>query len=157
MHAPALAPMIEKATPSDSSILTEITKKSKAYWGYSPEQIESWAAQLTVSEEYLQNYTAYNLVLENKIIGYYAFKQVDASTIKLDNLFLLPDHIGKGNGRLLMEDFLKRVRDPKIDKLVLHSEPFAEAFYTKFGFTVVGQMETSIPGRFLPIMEKSVG
>jgi GNAT superfamily N-acetyltransferase len=148
--------MIEKALPADSSILTEITKKSKAYWGYSREQIESWAVQLTVSEEYLQEYAAYNLVLDNRIIGYYAFKQKDASTIKLDNLFLLPEYIGKGYGRMLMEDFLERVGSMKMEKLVLHSEPFAEAFYMKFGFTTVGQLETTIPGRFLPVMEKRV-
>jgi len=31
---------IQKAIPGDHEILTQITKKSKAYWGYSNEQIE---------------------------------------------------------------------------------------------------------------------
>ena len=126
--------------------------KSKAYWGYSREQIESWAAQLTVSEDYIQEYAAYKLILEKEIIGYYAFKQTDVTSVKLDNLFLLPEHIGKGYGRILMQDFFDRVENMNINKIVLHSEPFAETFYQKFGFISVGKLETSIPGRFLPVM-----
>ncbi|MFG4004346.1 GNAT family N-acetyltransferase [Flavobacterium aquidurense] len=144
---------IQKAIPSDHEILTQITKKSKAYWGYSNEQIEIWAQFLTVSKEYIETNPVYNLVAEDQIVGYYSFFHESENTIKLDNLFVLPEFIGKGFGKVLMNDFLLRIQDQNVQKIVLNSESNAEIFYAKFGFIKVGQIETSIKDRYLPVME----
>jgi len=147
---------IEKASIDDHETLTAITKKSKAYWGYSAEQIEIWSPFLTVSEEYIETNTVFNLRIDNEIVGYYSFFHESEFTIKLDNLFVLPEFIGKGFGKILMNDFLVRIKDEKVQKVVLNSEPKAESFYTKFGFLKVGQIETSIKDRYLPIMELKI-
>ena len=144
---------IQKANPNDHQILTEITKKSKAYWGYSEEQIEIWSPFLTVSKEYIETNLVYNLVVDDKIIGYYSFFHESENTIKLDNLFVLPEFIGKGFGKILMSDFLKRLKNIDVQKVILNSEPNAEVFYIKFGFVKIGQIETSIKDRYLPVME----
>lgn len=144
---------IEKARIHDNETLTEITKKSKAFWAYSPEQIEIWSEQLTISKTYIETNQVFNLVLDSKIVGYYSFFYTDEETIKLDNLFILPDSIGKGHGRELMLDFLTRVKATNTKKVILESEPNSEMFYAKFGFVRVGQLETSIKDRYLPIME----
>lgn len=144
---------IQKAIPSDHEILTQITKKSKAYWEYSNEQIEIWAQFLTVSKEYIETNPVYNLVAEDQIVGYYSFFHESENTIKLDNLFVLPEFIGKGFGKVLMNDFLLRIKDQNVQKIVLNSEPNAEIFYAKFGFIKVGQIETSIKDRYLPVMD----
>lgn len=41
---------IEKATIQDTEILTQITKKSKAYWGYSEQQMAKWNDNLTITQ-----------------------------------------------------------------------------------------------------------
>ncbi|MBS7232814.1 hypothetical protein KHA90_17485 [Flavobacterium psychroterrae] len=46
---------IKKANSNDHEILTQITKKSKAHWGYSNEQIEIWSEFLTVSKRIYRN------------------------------------------------------------------------------------------------------
>ncbi len=145
--------LIEKANKEDHEILTEITKKSKTYWGYSNEQIEIWAELLTISPTYIETKNVFNLVVDTKIVGYYAFFTIEEKTIKLDNLFVLPNYIGKGLGRALMDDFLIRLKKTNAKKIILHSEPNVEKFYAKFGFVKVGQLETSIKDRYLPIME----
>jgi len=147
---------IQKAIPGDHEILTQITKKSKAYWGYSNEQIEDWSPFLTVTEEYIETNSVFNLMLDNQIIGYYSFFHESENSLKLDNLFVLPDFIGKGFGKLLMNDFLVRLQDLSVQKVVLNSEPNAESFYIKFGFVKIGQIETSIKDRYLPIMELKI-
>ena len=144
---------IKKAIPNDHKILTEITKKSKAYWGYSEEQIEIWSEFLTVTKEYIETKSVYNLVIDDEIIGYYSFFHESENSIKLDNLFVLPDFIGKGFGKILMNDFLDQIKNSDIQKVILNSEPNAEDFYLKFGFVKVGQIETSIKDRYLPVME----
>jgi predicted N-acetyltransferase YhbS len=75
---------------------------------------------------------------------------MDESTIKLDNLFILPEFIGKGLGKLLMNDFLTRIKRSEAKTILLDCEPNAENFYTKFGFTKVGHVETSTKDRYLP-------
>ncbi|PKB16947.1 GNAT family N-acetyltransferase [Flavobacterium sp. 5] len=144
---------IEKANSEEHEILTEITKKSKAYWGYSPEQILQWNNSLTVSMDYIEKNDVFKLVSDTKIIGYYSYITEENHTVKLDNLFVLPEYIGKGFGKYLIADFLKRMRDEKCKKIILNSEPNAEKFYQKMGFIKIGEFETSIKNRFMPIME----
>lgn len=145
--------IIEKATVNDNAILTEITKKSKAYWGYSKEQIEIWSEFLTVTKTYIENNSVYKLVFEDKIVGYYSFFYEETDLIKLDNVFVLPECIGKGFGKILMHHFLNSIKEEKATKITLNAEPNAELFYAKFGFVTVRLIETSIQNRFLPVME----
>ncbi|WP_125722440.1 GNAT family N-acetyltransferase [Flavobacterium ustbae] len=147
---------IQKAKPEDHIILTEITKKSKAFWGYSKEQILAWDKHLTITSAYIQKNPVFNLVEEKQIIGYYSYLKEENNQVKLDNLFLLPEYIGKGFGTLLMNDFLQRMRNEKCQKIILDSEPNAEQFYQKLGFKKVGEFETSIKNRFMPIMEMNL-
>lgn len=147
---------IEKATINDNEILTTITKKSKAYWGYSEEQILKWDANLTISKDYIESNYAFKLLNDNKIIGYYSYIIREEKNVELDNLFVLPEYIGKGFGKYLVSDFLKRMRNKKIKKIILHSEPNAEEFYLKIGFEKIGEFETSIKNRFMPILEMNL-
>jgi len=81
---------------------------------------------------------------------------LNENVVKLDNLFVLPNYIGNGLGQVLMNDFIDRIKSTETKKIVLDSEPNAKKFYEKFGFTKVGQIETSIKDRYLPIMELKI-
>lgn len=144
---------IIKANPDDHKVLTEITKKSKAYWGYSNEQMEEWSGLLTIKEEYIKNNEVYKLVVHNLTVAYYSYFSINENTVKLDNLFVLPDEIGKGCGKLLMNDFLNKIKKSKLKTIILDADPNAQKFYESFGFIKIGQIETSIKNRFLPIMK----
>ncbi|MTH17028.1 GNAT family N-acetyltransferase [Flavobacterium sp. LC2016-01] len=145
--------IIQKANITDNEILTTITKKSKAYWGYSAEQIQKWDKNLTISQDYIRENTVFKLVDNDLIIGYYSYIFENEKEVKLDNLFILPEHIGKGFGKHLLLDFLSRMKEEKTERIILDSEPNAEEFYAKMGFVKIGEFETSIKNRFMPIME----
>ncbi len=142
----------ERATINDNEILSEITKKSKAFWGYSEEQILEWNDNLTISKNYIESNATFKLLDGNKVIGYYSYI-LEKTVAKLDNLFVLPEYIGKGLGKYLIDDFLTRMRNQKVKKIILDSDPNAEEFYLKIGFKKIGEFETSIKNRFMPIME----
>ena len=144
---------IERANINDNEILTEITKKSKAFWGYSEEQILKWNDNLTISKDYIESNNTFKLLNDNKVIGYYSYIIEEKKIVRLDNLFVLPEYIGKGFGKYLVNDFLMRMRNQKIEKIILDSEPNATEFYLKIGFEKIGEFETSIKNRFMPIME----
>jgi N-acetylglutamate synthase-like GNAT family acetyltransferase len=147
---------ILKAELTDNEILTSITKKSKAYWGFSEDILKEWEHLLTITKDYIEKNKVYKLVQNEQIIGYYSYFSTDENTIKLDNIFILPEFIGKGFGKILMNDFLKNIKQIGIIKVTLDAEPNAEKFYMTFGFETIGQLESSIKDRYLPIMELQI-
>ena len=147
---------ILKAEPNDNELLTTITKMSKAYWGFSDEILQEWEHLLTITKDYIEKNKVYKLLQNDQIIGYYSCFSTDENTIKLDNIFILPEFIGKGFGKILMNDFLKNIKQLGINKVTLDAEPNAEKFYKTFGFETIGQLESSIKDRYLPIMELQI-
>ena len=147
---------IIKAEITDSEILTAITKKSKAYWGFSEDILKEWEHLLTITKDYIEKNKVYKLVQNDQIIGYYSYFSTDENTIKIDNIFILPEFIGKGFGKILMNNFLKNIKQLGINKITLDAEPNAEKFYKTFGFETIGQLESSIKDRYLPIMELQI-
>jgi N-acetylglutamate synthase-like GNAT family acetyltransferase len=147
---------IEKASVNDCQILTEITKKSKAHWGYSEEQIKKWTPFLTISKEYILTNSVYILTQAEQILGYYSYFNNEDNSITLDNLFITPKYIRKGLGKLLMEDFINRMKNTNCKKIILHADPNSEGFYQKLGFQKIGKFQTSIKNRFMPIMEMNL-
>lgn len=144
---------IVKAAIDDSEVLTKITKLSKAYWGFSEDILKEWEHLMTITPDYIEKNKVFKLIQNNQIIGYYSFFFIDEKIIKMDNLFILPEFIGKGFGKILMNDFLEKTSQLEINKITLDSEPKVENFYKNFGFVTVGQLESSLKNRFLPIME----
>ena len=148
---------ILKADIEDHEILTSITKRSKAYWGFSESILKEWEYLLTVTKDYIEKNEVYKLVHNEQIIGYYSYFISDEKTIKLDNIFILPEFIGKGLGKALMDNFLKNAQGPgTVEKITLDAEPKAENFYKIFGFKTVGHLKSSIKDRYLHIMELQI-
>jgi len=144
---------IIKANTHDYRVLTDITKKSKAYWGYSDEQMRKWSDLLTITEEYIQNNEVYKLVINQSIVAYYSYFEIEKNSVRLDNLFVSAENIGKGYGKLLMNDFILKIKKSEAQRILLDADPNAQKFYESFGFVKIGEIETSIKDRFLPIME----
>jgi len=144
--------IISLAEASHADLLTNLTRRSKAHWGYSESQIIAWHDQLVISQKEIMEGRVWIGTLADTIVGYYSYEVLSASTIKLDNLFLEPSYMGKGLGKLLMQDFLDRAKQQDFQTATLDAEPYAEPFYRGFGFHIIGQLESSIPGRSLPVM-----
>lgn len=144
--------IVKKAQASDAAKLTDICIRSKSFWDYDAEQIEAWREELTITSTYIEENEVY-ILLEESWIGFYAFAPVHVSKVKLNFFFLDPEFIGQGYGKQFLVNFLKRARQLGYETVTLDADPNATAFYLKQGFEVVGQLSSSIEGRFLPIME----
>ncbi|PKV48414.1 ribosomal protein S18 acetylase RimI-like enzyme [Aquimarina sp. MAR_2010_214] len=148
--------IIVEANVNDAEEITSLTKISKAFWGYDDEQIKKWEKDLTITKEYIIKNEVYKMTSDDIIKGYYSYIEKEGSVVELDNIFLHPSSIGKGYGSVLMNDFLKKIQESNFEKVRLYAEPKAEKFYIKFGFKTVGKIESSIPNRFLPVMELAI-
>ncbi len=147
---------IEKAHRIDAERITDLTIRSKNYWNYGERQIAEWKDELTITSKYIDENQVYKLSTNDELIGFYAFQTENDKILKLNFLFIEPKYIGKGYGKILMTDFLKRIRETDYEKVTLDTDPNAEKFYERVGFKVVGKLKSSIKDRFLPIMEMRI-
>jgi len=148
--------MIIKASIQDSEALTNIALTSKAHWGYSKELIESWRSDLTISSKMIEEMMVYKIVVNNHVVGFYALNQPKENAIELEMLFILPKFIGQGIGKKLLLHSIKNSRELKVDSMTLLADPNAVPFYKSQGFVIIDKKESSIPNRFLPIMQKDL-
>lgn len=144
---------LQKAVLNDIPVLNEISMASKMHWNYPPEWLEHWKKDLTVTEEDITRHQAWKLVAEDKIIGFCVIVQ-KADHYEITHLWIHPSCIGRGHGRLLLEEILTRSVKPGTEVIVI-SDPNAEKFYHAMGFTTFDHEESYPKGRFLPVMKKT--
>jgi GNAT superfamily N-acetyltransferase len=121
--------------------------------------MESCRQELTVSPEEIAADGIGFVVAEvdGTIAGFYSLIQQSAALFDLDALYVDPKHIGKGFGRLLLDNALSTVQERGGKRLQIQSDPNAIEFYAAAGARQTGTQESgSIPGRFLPLLEIEV-
>lgn len=137
------------ARPDEADALGELALRSKAYWGYDEEFLESCRAELTV------NPGAQHVVVAvdgDRLLGFYSIDG-RAPEGELAHMWLDPDVIGQGLGRKLWEHALDSARAAGFTVLLIDAEPKAEGFYLAMGAVKAGETPSgSIPGRMLPLL-----
>ena len=148
--------MIVKAKISDAKTLSEIAMISKAYWGYTKEQLNSWIPDLTISENMISEMFVYKFISNQEIVGFYILNQPQENYIELEFLFVHPNCIGKGVGNQLIQHAFFEAKRLNCKHITVLSDPNAADFYKSKGFYEIDKKESSISGRFLPILQKDV-
>lgn len=134
-------------------MLSELARRSKAYWGYDANFLEACRADLTWTPEEIA--ASVTLVCEGTrgVLGFSQVVLIDERTAELDALFVDPTAIGTGAGKLLWEYSVAAARNLGAQDLVLQSDPHAEGFYLSRGACRIGEAASAlIPGRALPLM-----
>ncbi|KZE46356.1 N-acetylglutamate synthase [Brevibacillus parabrevis] len=146
---------IRKAYVNEAAALSELCFRSKAYWGYSDEFMETCRDDLTVTADYISTGLVYVLEEDNELRGFMGLEQEEQTgSWLLKDLFVDPDSIGKGYGKLLWGHMLGLARELGIENISIHSDPHAEPFYVARGARRIGEVVSSVfPGRKLPLLE----
>lgn len=144
--------MIRAARREELSELSELARRSKAVWGYSPEFMASCRDELTVDEEDLPR--TFIKECDGAITGFYALSELDPERAELEFLFVEPHLLRRGYGRELLVHAREQARRLGYRAIVIQGDPNAAAFYTAAGAHEIGRRESSsIPGRMLPLYE----
>ncbi len=133
--------------------LTELCLKSKAHWGYDEAFMNACREELTWHPSDLSVYRS-GLIADAR--GPQAVVQVGLSDGKadLEKLFVDPDAMGLGLGRLLFDWAVRVSRSGGADRLMIEADPDAASFYKRMGALEIGSAPSvSIPGRHLPLLE----
>lgn len=145
---------IRRALPKEAHVLSHIAFAAKAYWGYPDNWMEIWKPQLTFSAKYFEEIEAWAAELDNIPIAFYTLEE-KSDKAWIENLWVLPDYIGKGIGKRLFVHALSCARELGYAKLQLVSDPNAVGFYVRLGMEEIDEHNYPIEGqpRFLPVME----
>jgi GNAT superfamily N-acetyltransferase len=146
--------IIRRVTPNEATVLTHIALSAKRHWGYPGRWMEIWTPQLTFTPEYFEEDESWAAVDDEMPIGFYTLQERNGNAW-LENLWVLPERIGKGVGKRLFLHAMSRSLDLGFKILQLEADPNAAGFYEKMGMHKIGERHSEIEGqpRKLPIME----
>ena len=146
---------IEKARPEDAAALTDLVLESKRHWGYDEHLIELWRDDLALTADFIREHDVLTAWRRDRRVGVYALTYGDAGW-ELEHLWLHPDEIGRGTGRLLMDHAKAALRAAGARRVTIAADPHAEAFYVRMGARRIGEVPSKPEGRSLPLLEMEI-
>lgn len=145
------AATLRAARSEDASALTATALRSKAHWGYDAAFMALCVAELTVTPELIEEGLALVAERSGRIAGFIICTPTGPASAELHMIFVEPEAIGKGIGRLLVDAAFADLARRGVRRVEVDSDPHAEPFYRNCGFEPVGTVPSgSIPGRLLP-------
>lgn len=154
MNSPATA--LRAPENTELGILTALALRSKAHWGYSPEFMEACRDELTLCPDSLESGSIRLIEVDGRPAGFYSLEPAedDPLAAELDLFFVEPEFIGRGLGRIMMNEAFERAARSGFERLLVQSDPHAEDFYRAMGFVCIGHRPSaSLPGRMLPLLQ----
>lgn len=137
-------------TSDDLDHLNNLILRSKAVWGYDEDFMAACADELRIDEGLLKQNFFVTATENGQVIGV-AEIMIEGKSAHLEKLFVDPDCMRSGAGKLLFGWAQETARAAGADQLVIESDPDAEGFYQAMGAVRTGLTPSgSIPGRMLP-------
>jgi GNAT superfamily N-acetyltransferase len=144
---------LRSANPADAAALSNIAFKSKAHWGYSDDFMAACRDELTITPKACISGLIVVAEENSALVGFYQLGGKPPIG-ELSDLFVTPELIGKGLGKILFLAARDHALRLGFATLSIHSDPNAEAFYLHMGAKKTGSSPSgSIHGRELPILE----
>ena len=143
------------ALPADAATLSRIAIAAKRHWGYPDEWIELWRRELTVTPANIERDYVSIAEVSGQAAGFVSVS-VAARDAEIEHLWVLPEFIGLGVGRTLLQQALDWCASRGLASLKVAADPNAIGFYLAAGGKVIGR-QTSVPApRELPVFLFSI-
>lgn len=150
-------PAVRAARPDEAGDLTGLCLRSKACWGYDDEFMRQCRTALTVSVDAIESGRVWVVEADRRVLGVASVAQAGPESgcdFELAHLFVEPDAMGRGVGRLLFAHCVAWVRVQRGRTLEILSDPGAVPFYVRMGARLIGDAPSdAIPGRRLPLLQ----
>ncbi|MGI9243442.1 MAG: GNAT family N-acetyltransferase [Verrucomicrobiales bacterium] len=139
----------------DLAEVSELGIRSKASWGYSPDELAIFSTELSIDDRCLAQLVAAQVAEagHGELVGYFTLRRHQGGDVELEHLFVEPAWFGKGVGSALFGAALHSAAAGGISALKIVSDPNTTGFYRKFGAREVAKHCSSIAGREIPVLE----
>jgi GNAT superfamily N-acetyltransferase len=141
---------IRPARPDDAAAISALALRSKSSWGYPPDQMAVFRAELTLDGGQLVERRAQVWDEGGLVTGFYTLLGVGSSEPELDHLFVDPLHFARGIGRSLFRHACRVAASAGGKSMVIRSDPHAAGFYRAVGAVLLAEVPSRIPGRSIP-------
>ena len=142
--------------PDDREAVSALSMRSKAVWGYTGSQMAVF--QIEVDEMFEAADIGFVAELDTtKIAAYYTLVFRSENQIELDHLFVDAGIQRQGIGSQLLRHAMETARNRGFASMRLISDANAPGFYEKFGARRIGEIQSSLTGIMIPIMEIDLG
>ncbi|GHB57503.1 hypothetical protein GCM10010347_29560 [Streptomyces cirratus] len=128
---------LRAARADEARALTALVLRSKAHWGYDARFLAACAPQLALGPHEV---TARRVVVaedgRGAVVGLASLEpegEGEGERARLGLLFVEPAVIGRGVGRLLYRDVLRRAAARGVRRLLIDADPHAAGFYRAMG------------------------
>lgn len=137
---------IRPAIHAEVDRLDAIALNAKAHWGYSVSQMAAWRASLLTDPKTIDSWPTLVADVQGDAVG---FGQVnpECSPWALISLWVLPEHMGQGVGKALLQHLAHIAASAGVQTLHIDSDPNAERFYLGCGAVRIGTTAAPIQGK----------
>jgi putative acetyltransferase len=130
--------MLRRAKHVDEKAVLDLVKKVLAGYGLKINSAET-DKDLSDLDKYYFNENGYFAVIEldGSIVGSYGLCRISDSACELRKMYLLLEHQGKGFGKMMMEDALKKAKELGYCEIILETNKKLDKaihLYFKYGF-----------------------
>ena len=133
-----------RAAAADAEGLRALTVRSMAYWPRHAAYLAEAARLMSLDAASIELDETWILEEDHRAIGFYRVS-LDDDRAEIEELFLEPDRIGHGLGRLLFEHCAATVRGCGVARLEWECEGQTLGFYLAMGGQVIGSSPSGIP------------
>ncbi|MFE4449715.1 GNAT family N-acetyltransferase [Streptomyces sp. NPDC056796] len=143
---------VREGRPEEAEALTGLALRSKAHWGYDEAFLAACRDELTVTPGDTAGGRTAVAEEDGRVLGFTALSG-EPPEGALGMMFVEPEAIGRGVGRLLFSHTVAQARRLGFESLTIDADPHAEPFYLAMGAVRTGTTPSgSIPGRELPLL-----
>ncbi len=140
---------VRPARFGEARLLTELALRSKAHWGYDAAFLASCREELTLDDAEHAGRRTTVAERDGGVVGFTTLEGEPPQGV-LGMMFVDPDAIGEGVGRLLFAHAVEAAGALGFTRFTIDADPNAEPFYAAMGGVPVGTVPSgSIPGRSL--------
>jgi GNAT superfamily N-acetyltransferase len=144
--------LIRRARPDEAPALRELAHRSKAHWPYDRAFLAAAAALFILDPRHVADEAVFVLELDGQVAGWHRVT-LHGDRAELEDLWLEPEWIGSGHGRILFEHAIGVARAAGATRLEWDAEPYAEGFYLAMEGEEIGRTPSGVePGKTLPRM-----
>jgi GNAT superfamily N-acetyltransferase len=144
---PATWCRVRRAREANLAEINRVIAASKAHWDYPAAYLEAALPLLMIDEPYLAGHLCFEIVDESKTVVCFLAVAEEGGEHLLDHLWVRPDRLGRGIGRLACEHVFSLARRYGWAALRVLPDPPARGFYRKVGFTDTDmEVHSRVPG-----------
>jgi RsiW-degrading membrane proteinase PrsW (M82 family)/ribosomal protein S18 acetylase RimI-like enzyme len=157
-HMPTASLSIRGAQEKDIPLIQDLTNRvwPQTYASILPQDKIDYMMKLMYSTESLQQQMKKGsqfVVVYDELepVGFASIEETETGIFKLHKIYVLPSQQGKGTGRYIIDELIKRIKPrggKAIHLQVNRNNLKAKGFYEKLGFSVIEEINLDIGGGF---------